>query len=217
MNRMLPRLAALSTLVALMFFGSKAHADTETESSPQDAPPPKGFHTHDGFFLRMGYGLGYQSASASADGVDLSIGGVANNLTIAMGGAVAENVIVHAEVFGGTAPGPTIQSGRGLAKTGDDVKITFAGIGPGMTVYNSANTFISGSVGLGRIGLSQNGEMARTNFGVGCNLLFGKEWWVSQDWGLGLAGQFYYFSVKEDPNINWSGAGGGITLTATYN
>lgn len=217
MIRLLPRLAAASTLAALMFFGSQAHADTETESSPQDAPSPKGFHTHDGFFLRMGIGLGYQSASASSNGADLTIGGAANNVTLAVGGAVVENVIVHAEIFGGTALGPTIQSGRGLAKTGDEVKMTFAGIGPGMTFYNSANAYISGTVGFGRIGLSLNGQDATTKLGIAFNGMLGKEWWVSQDWGLGIAGQFYYFSAKEDPNINWSGPGGGITLTATYN
>jgi hypothetical protein len=30
--------------------------------------------------------------------------------------------------------------------------------------------------------------------------MVGKEWWVTQDWGLGLAGQFQVASMKDHPD-----------------
>jgi hypothetical protein len=47
--------------------------------------------------------------------------------------------------------------------------------------------------------------------GVGASFMAGKEWWVSHDWGLGVAGQFRVAWMKAKAEF----AGSDDTMTAT--
>jgi hypothetical protein len=52
------------------------------------------------------------------------------------------------------------------------------------------------------------------------NLMVGKEWWVSTNWGLGVAGQIMYMSIKDKEIIeekDMTFASFGVLFTATYN
>jgi hypothetical protein len=51
--------------------------------------------------------------------------------------------------------------------------------------------YVSGTFAFSQISLQDenNDEVADTEFGPGLSLVLGKEWWVSDNWGLGVAGQ----------------------------
>jgi len=46
----------------------------------------------------------------------------------------------------------------------------------------------------------------------------GKDWWVSENWGLGAAAQLLLGSAKDrNADANWSTAAVALMFTATYN
>ena len=49
--------------------------------------------------------------------------------------------------------------------------------------------------------------------------MVGKEWWVTQDWGLGVAGEVLFASMKDagDTSITWTGTAFSVVFSATYN
>lgn len=59
-----------------------------------------------------------------------------------------------------------------------------------------------------------------TDIGVGLHALVGKEWWVSPTWGLGIAGQLFVGSMKDnaegDDAPTWRTVALGLLLSATY-
>lgn len=55
--------------------------------------------------------------------------------------------------------------------------------------------------------------------GLGVQVIVGKEWWMTPDWGLGIAGELTLASMKDrnDPSTSWNGGGFGVLFSATYN
>jgi hypothetical protein len=122
---------------------------------------------------------------------------------------------------GHSLPNPTLKiDGKSYDMSG----ITFdaMGIGPGVTYYiMPQNIYASGSVLLHFLTLSEqhsNQSADLSDTGVAFSLMFGKEWWVSPDWGLGVAGQFMLGSAKAKYfDGRWTTVGAGVLLSATYN
>jgi hypothetical protein len=180
-----------------------------------------GYHTHDGFYLRLAVGGGYAHASASYQNQDVVYSGGAFALDMAFGGSVTPNLIIYGAIVGYGIPNPTLKSnGANIDMSG----ITFnaIGVGPGVTYYiMPENMYASGSLLLHFLSLSaqhsnQSADLSDT--GVGFSLMFGKEWWVSSDWGLGVAGQFMFGSDKAKyVDARWTTVAGGVLFSATYN
>jgi hypothetical protein len=49
---------------------------------------------------------------------------------------------------------------------------------------------LSGTLLMTRLTTTLSGTNYSTNAGFGAKLSIGKEWWVSEHWGMGVAGQF---------------------------
>ncbi|HMC93285.1 MAG TPA: hypothetical protein VKO16_00795, partial [Polyangia bacterium] len=65
-----------------------------------------------------------------------------------------------------------------------------------------------------------NGNQLDTSkLGLASDLQVGKEWWVSPDWGLGIAAQLIGGSLKDqnDPSLSWSAGALSLLFSATYN
>lgn len=78
-------------------------------------------------------------------------------------------------------------------------------LGVGLTYYiMPANVFLSGTVGVGRFALTKptddqdDDERIETNPGLSLHAKIGKEWWVSDNWGLGLAAGYGWLGAKRD-------------------
>lgn len=158
--------------------------------------------SHHGFFLRMDLGFGYSDATAN----DTSIRGPGGAFGFSIGGNIAENLALFGAIVGG-------------GSTADDPAATFSGVGPGITYYfMPANIFLSGSFGLGSIRIRQNNLEHRTQTGVMGRLGLGKEWFVSDSWGLGLAAYLNWAAAKDDvPNPpTWTAVSPLLAFSATF-
>jgi hypothetical protein len=139
-------------------------------------------------FLRPDLGFGYVSANASPGGTDLCIAGPAASLGIAAGGAIARNQILAIHFWDFVASNPNVTTG-GLRSASANSGFALFALGPEYTFYSNANYYLSASPALTRINYLSHGSASSSNFGYGLRASFGKEWWASESWGLGVAAQ----------------------------
>lgn len=186
--------------------------------------PPPGFHTHDGFFLRMNPGIGFLSAKYSYGGSETTISGGGLALSFALGGAITPNLVIYGEFLSTSALDPTTKDGTGSSTWNGSVGLF--GFGPGIAYYlEPANLYFSGTLAFSQVTRSTDHSTSDssdttdlTDMGVGLGLTVGKEWWVSQNWGLGFAGLFHLASMKmKNVDTRMSAAALSILFSATYN
>jgi hypothetical protein len=221
----------LSTLVSMLCLSASAFAET-APLRPTAVPAISGarpgglltdntINRHFGFFLRPDLGFGYLSSSESTSAGDATVSGFAGLAGVSIGGAVAENLILGAHIFDAAASNPTVSLGSTSANT-SNASLTMFGIGPELTYYFMPNNvYLSGTVALTRMTFNSSGNDATTDWGVGSRVTLGKEWWVSNHWGLGLSGHISY-SANNDAGSNGNGTlmsswAAGAAFSATYN
>jgi len=192
-------------------------------TQPPVAPNDPTIHRHLGFFLRPDLGVGFMTTTEPTRTSlgDLTISGPAGVLGFVVGGAVHENIILGAHIFDGVVVNPTVTLSSGQSAGTSNTSLSMFGIGPEFTYYwMPSNLYFSGTLAVTRMSLTVNGSNNNSNVGFGARLALGKEWWVSDHWGLGLAGHLS-FSSNQD-----SGRGNTPTLStwvfaaafsATYN
>jgi hypothetical protein len=188
-----------------------------------EAAPSPGAEQHDGFYLRVSIGADYLSAGAEAQGRSQKLTGGGLLLHMALGGAPTENVVVFAEFLYHSAINPDIeQQGRTLST--DRQTLAAGGLGAGIAFFvMPANACIAASVILASMNSRSHGVMNfETESGVGGNLVLGKEWWVSSNWGLGAAAQLFLGRANEKIALAgtkpaWLFYGLGLAVTATFN
>ena len=210
LSRLLAAVLWLSSLPALAL----ALAQEGPPTPPVATPVAATAHRHLGFFLHLDLGGGYLYSSTSLGNVTLSAKGASLLLSVAVGGAVAENTILAGELWGSAAPSPS-------GVTGSDATMGLSAIGLNVTHYfMPANVFLSFTPSATLLTIDNgSGTVGRTQVGPGARLAIGKEWWVGDHWGIGLAAEGF-FGVNRDQGTDpptWSTFGGGLVFSATYN
>lgn len=189
-----------------------------TAAQAQSVAP--GYHQHDGFYLRLDAGLGYLESHETVGGVDGKVYGAAGEFGVAVGGAVAENLILGGHLFALAISNPNMSAGSTSTSTTDS-SWGLVGIGPQLTYYfMPVNVYLSGTLALTRITARQGGTDANSEWGGGLQLAVGKEWWVSDNWGVGVAGQLFGSSNAASSAANaptLSSWGLAVAFSATYN
>lgn len=187
--------------------------------------PRPGVHQHDGFYLRMQLGPGYTSMTGEAGSTDIEVKGAGAGFSIAVGGAVAENFILFGHLIADTAMEPEVKiTGVGSGTAKGSASLTGFGLGAAFYVM-PANLYLSGSLLGAQISISdEDGDkVGETKVGFGMDLSIGKEWWVSDNWGVGVAGQFMAARMKDKEAIpggtvpEWTAWGFSIAFSATFN
>jgi len=175
-------------------------------------------HVHHGFFFRGLLGPGGFRASASIGPDSYEVSGGGGGLSLALGGSVSPSLVVYGELFGDSAQNPTFTQ-NGMSSSSTNASAGVAGIGPGIAYYFPSNFYIGGTLAASRISVQQNNqEVAHSDTGIGVSLHAGYEWWVSDNWGLGIALQLYGGSIPDgQANTNWKTAGAALAFSATYN
>jgi hypothetical protein len=168
------------------------------------APPQKapGAHLHDGFYLRMGLGVGGMSLSMDNSGTKTEIGGTSFGVAFAFGAALTRHLIVYGEFFTVGTSDPNVKV-NGQSRTLDTANASLFGVGPGVTYYfGESNFYLSGTLALSQVtftgALEDNRAQSDTNWGATFKISAGKEWWASDNWGLGIAAQLALGSMKDD-------------------
>lgn len=186
-------------------------------SSPagaEEARPVPGQHQHEGFYLRLLSGVGYTHIRAGEQ--DLTARGGSGTFGLALGYNVARNLIVYAELFDDIAVDPTVEQ-DGMEAATDDLNVGVIGWGAGAAYYfMPANAYASVTLAASRLTLDAGDrESVESDWGIGASLVGGKEWWVSDSWGLGVAAHVYFGGVPDGGQIV-TAAAGALVLSATY-
>jgi hypothetical protein len=194
--------------------------------------PPPGIHTHDGVYVRLQAGMSYERLTIEAAGVRGTIQGPGLCLNVALGGAVTENLVLYGELFTALAvdPGLTVSPSQQDVAVIDEM--TFRGIGPGIVYYFGAtNAFLTTTLMLAKAEAravspslpSTSAYKAESRWGWAIEAQLGKEWWVSDNWGVGVALAGFFGRMKdrsstvagEVPMVTTSAAS--LLFSATYN
>ncbi len=175
--------------------------------------------THHGVFFRGLLGAGGFQTSSTQGTDSYKVSGSGGGLGLALGGAVTPSLIVYGEVFDDVASSPTFTMNGQMSSSGSDVRAGVVGFGPGLAYYFPSNFYLGGALVAARLTIQQNGqEIGRSDTGVGVDLHVGKEWWVSDSWGIGLALQLFVGSIPDNQvNASWKTSGGTLAFSATYN
>ena len=175
--------------------------------------------THDGFFLRMTIGPGYARTAAAFLGTELTFEGDTVAASLAIGGVVASNLTLHGTLFGWFSQNPDLVIGPIAGDYAGDV--TLSGTGAGVTYYlMPSNVYVSATLGGGQVEFAQSGGgTTSTDWGFAFDFIVGKEWWVSDNWALGLSGDVGFHNVPDASvsGLNWSGHNFAILFSATFN
>ncbi len=231
------RSLALGLALAVLSLPSLAAAQP---GQPPPPPPPgaspgygygaygmmvPGVHEHEGFFLRLGIGGGYHKASTEFMDTDLAVKGPSGSFQIALGGNVSRNLIIYGEAFGDAIVEPTVEFG-GDEMEADNVTASIGGIGVGLAYYLDSNVYFSGTLAATQLRWSEDNGDVEEDFDTEVGPAFvgqiGKEWWVSDNWGMGLAGQLLFSSNKDNDDavgpedVTWTTVGFSLLFSATY-
>src|SRR5262249_25783325 len=149
------------------------------------------------------------------------ISGLCGVAGIAVGGAVAEDVILALHIFDAYAPNPSV-SVPGVISGQSNSSLTLWGIGPELTYYvQPSNMYVTLTAGTTRMTVDRSGSSVSTDWGFGVRGALGKEWWVSDHWGIGAVVHLSYSANGDTaPNgttptlATWAF---GAAFSATYN
>lgn len=178
---------------------------------------------HDGFFLRIHYGFG-NGLVVEQDylGSDREFEGLAGVLRLQVGHEIADNLILFGE-YGGFVMQKPDMHWQGETVSEADAEIAIVDLGIGLTYYfMPINIYLSGSLTLSGNSIDLKGEEEEAGGGLGVYFAVGKEWWISENWGIGVALFAYYSSTEVenkdlDETYDVSNRVFGIAFTATYN
>ena len=192
-------------------------------------------HTHDGFFLNMALGFGHQnfeyegsSLQYGTKGLKLESSGLSSEFDLKLGGSLSNSIVLHATIIGiGTASDIKAKRDGLPAYSNRNYTVGLSMLGIGMTYYLPVNVFFSGSIGLSQFTLDEDDSNSSTNSttvkgasddGLGVQFAIGKEWWVSDNWGLGVsAGLLYSAAADQHDAGDMSMLAVNIMFSATFN
>lgn len=171
----------------------------------------------EGFFLRLSGGFGSARTEVTDGGSTTSYSGPAADGNFAIGGIVAPNLALHGTLFGWGIANPDVETGLGSFQADGDLSL--GAFGGGVTYwFMPVNLYLSGSIGAGKLDYSEGNVTSRSSYGFIADLTLGKEWWVGENWGLGVALGLTMHSIPDDDTEdNWSGGSVALRFSATMN
>jgi hypothetical protein len=231
-----------AALAASLFLPARAHADEppapSDSSNPAravDVPPEAALrsqpHRHDGFYLRLSTGFAPYNESISRPGQDAhtSVTGIATTGDFAIGGSPRPGI-----VLGGAIWSTSVLAADARTDAGEAVppsvgqRSSYSVLGPWLDYYFNPRGGLHMPAGLGLAVVrgfdAQGARVSGDNTALGAGLLIGLgyEWWVSDEWSIGILGRLtaVIATSKDDDGRRWVHAIGstpGVLFTATYN
>jgi hypothetical protein len=234
-------LAASLSLVLLHVVPAQAQGPDQP-THPATGDQPHGVREHDGFYLRAGLGFG-----AFNDHLNImndhgygvyagTVSGVATTSELLLGGTPVRRFVVGGGVFSASVLVSDFDMGDALASNSDpqlprevdSARSNFSVIGPFVNYYVGAVDGLHMQAALGVAMLTgvryEQARFANTEVAVGAGgmLGVGKEWWIADQWGIGILGRFTGGVLMEEDNqgVNWAhwvATWPSVLITATYN
>lgn len=198
--------------------GAKPAVDDEPAYVEAPAPSRGGYGPRSsdrhGFFFRGTLGIGGGAIGNS----DLKFTGGGGLSSLAIGGSIAPNFALGAESFAVALSEPKMTMGGTEYSTKSGTSVNTAGLGlMGTYYFMPSNVYLSGTLGFAKTTIeSPNVSTTKTNAGFGGNVKVGKEWAVSQDWTLGVAGHVIFAAPTDAADKVVSTTAFGVAFSATY-
>ncbi len=183
----------------------------------------EGFHVHNGFFFRFiyGYGFGKGIVDDYSEG-DIKFSGMSDTVRFQVGLSIVDNLNLYLDLGAVLYDSPDVKLND---KKAEDTNTAYSSsqAGIGFSYYIMPDNFFIG-VSYFLAGGVFEGDLIKSSdlSGSGIYASIGKEWWVSENWGLGVSVYYYREKLKHDDpdsidkydvkNHCW-----GIAFTATYN
>jgi len=188
---------------------------------PSYAPAAAAAPTHTGTYVHLHLGGGFTSISGSdGNGGTLKLAGGGPSFAVAVGGAPVPNLAVFGSLFFTSASQPKVTGSSYSVQSNGDALV--GGFGAGIVYYfMPANIYLSAAVAtLSFQAADSNGKTTYTSdYGAGFEGMVGKEFMVSDHWGLGAALEFVAASSMKDkdtPSISWSAGAFNLLFSASY-
>jgi hypothetical protein len=169
---------------------------------PTATDPTSDIRRHDGFYLRIGLGIGALSlnrstknTSASTDVAysgDSTIRGPAGVGEISIGGTVANGLVLCGSVLNHEHTGATLERDEG-ADVDLNTSLSFGLVGMGIHYFpdERGGWHFGGTLGLAYAlaDVSASRFERLGGVGIGASLAGGHDWWISDQWALGVLGR----------------------------
>jgi hypothetical protein len=206
--------AAAPAVIALCIWHHPASADDLVADSHAQR--------HEGLFVSITPGIGVAATAAKlTDGTNISLSGPGGSFGLQIGAALSEHWIVAADLSGTSVFEPTLKMGDTEVKTVSDVSWTTGYLGAMVAYYvMPLDLHVGGGIGLLRMALDVPGmDLQRSKFGAAAKLAIGKEWWVSDRWGIGVDLESIAGAVPDDTvsGNGWGFFSLALAASATYN
>lgn len=185
-----------------------------------------GASAHDGIYFRFDLGPSYVSASFDTlndrgTPVTATYSGFGAVAGFHLGGSIEPGTIVALHSFGAAVVNPKLS---GVGQDPDaKVTLTMNGLGPELTRYfTPSNVYVTSSLGVAwaSSSVTSGGVTTTTKSKAGFAALVGvgKEWWVSEHWGIGVQARMTFLAAPQpDELITYRAWTAGLGFSATYN
>ena len=216
MNRLF--LAAVAGAALLVTPAARAQVPAAPPPPMPVQAPTGGFHTHDGGYLHLEGGFGSLGSKADLGGTSMEVSGTGGEFAIGAGYAVTPNLILGGQLWGVSVSSPTVKVGGLEGTASGSAGLTAFGL-EATYYFTEVGVYLSAVPSFGTLSASGSGSSGSTQSGFAIKLAVGKEWWVSDNWGIGLNAQ-YAHSSNEDSGTNpltWATNYFGVAFSATYN
>jgi hypothetical protein len=160
----------------------------------------KPFREHQGFHLEFNIGPAFGKITqrlpntTGYDEYDFTGPGVGIDFKI--GGAVSKNFCLTFDMLSKDILAPDVdKNGHSYIRASRNSlgEVTY---GAGFTYFFKTDLFLSATTGIGVFAIDDSTGTERTDGGFSMQLRAGKHWWISQNWGISVAGAYGFTSVN---------------------
>jgi hypothetical protein len=173
---------------------------------------------HDGFYLNLSTGLGYLTTSASIPGQDVSFSGITVPSVLLLGGTPFKGFVIGGGIVTDYSISPKYKFNGQEVPTAGSVKQYLIGLGPFVEFYpNPAEGLhFHAMFGFGGLETSVNGNAGGSDpTGFLVALGGGYDWWVGNEWSIGVLGRIAYAPMSLN-SVSYTSVAPAVLATFTY-
>ena len=168
---------------------------------PPPTPEEEGVRTHDGFYLRTGLGFGWGQVETQAAEFEATRSGAGVLFDLLLGGTIGNTVVIGGGFFTHSIAEPEVEKNRedyGQLSDEGTNGIGLLTLGPFVDFYFGPHSggHVGSMIGLGDIGLLDRDGINSSGYGFA--LFGGYDFWVSDQWSLGLTGRYMYVKGERE-------------------
>jgi hypothetical protein len=191
----------------------------DLSTPPPPAPVDRTYRQHEGFYLRIGGGLGAIGADFDREGFDASSGGTSLELEGLVGGSPASGLSIGGGVLASLQLGGEWEADDVVGST--NANLTTLIIGPFADGYPHPRDgwHFGGMLGLASVSFDgPGGDGGSDALGVGGAGWAGYDFWVAPEWSIGAALRLDALrATNSDDDVTISKIGGTLSLSVLYN